>query len=134
MTASVWGMVKVSKATHSGLSYTLQWWMWLFFTGAMLSCTISVKFVGLFVVLLVGFYTANELWLILGDLTKPVVSSRLLKPLKNSIKKKLFSYGFVIFFSDGDCETTYLSGDDSYNMAFTFVYGILLHSFENLKP
>ncbi|TMW46383.1 hypothetical protein DOY81_008535 [Sarcophaga bullata] len=75
MTASVWGMVKVSKATHNGLSYTRQWWMWLFFTGSMLSCTISVKFVGLFVVLLVGFHTANELWLILGDLTKPVMES-----------------------------------------------------------
>ncbi|XP_065371071.1 protein O-mannosyl-transferase 2 [Calliphora vicina] len=75
MTASVWGMVKVSKTTHNGLSYTWQWWWWLIFTGTMLSCTISVKFVGLFVVLLVGIHTANELWLILGDLDKPILET-----------------------------------------------------------
>lgn len=73
MTASVWGMVKVSKATHTGAAFTLRWWNWLTFTGAMLACTISVKFVGLFVVLLVGLHTINDLWLVLGDLSKPVV-------------------------------------------------------------
>lgn len=73
MTASVWGMVKVSKATHCGVAFTCRWWSWLIFTGAMLACTISVKFVGLFVVLLVGLHTINDLWIVLGDLTKPVV-------------------------------------------------------------
>lgn len=74
MTAAVWGMVKVSKLTKQSHSYTYQWWLWLIFTGTMLSATISVKFVGLFVVFLVGFHTVNELWLILGDLQKPIVS------------------------------------------------------------
>lgn len=72
MMASIWGMVKISKATDGGASYSLRWWAWLFFTGTMLACTISVKFVGLFVVLLVGLHTATELWLILGDLEKPI--------------------------------------------------------------
>ncbi|KPU75029.1 uncharacterized protein Dana_GF21197, isoform C [Drosophila ananassae] len=72
MMASIWGMVKISKATADGASYGLRWWAWLFFTGTMLACTISVKFVGLFVVLLVGLHTATELWLILGDLEKPI--------------------------------------------------------------
>uniref|UniRef100_A0A1B0BB39 Protein O-mannosyl-transferase 2 n=1 Tax=Glossina palpalis gambiensis TaxID=67801 RepID=A0A1B0BB39_9MUSC len=72
MTAAVWGMVKVSKLTKQSHSYTYQWWLWLIFTGTMLSATISVKFVGLFVVFLVGFHTVNELWLILGDLQKPI--------------------------------------------------------------
>uniref|UniRef100_A0A1A9WTR6 Protein O-mannosyl-transferase 2 n=1 Tax=Glossina brevipalpis TaxID=37001 RepID=A0A1A9WTR6_9MUSC len=72
MTAAVWGMVKVSKLTKQSYSYTCQWWLWLIFTGTMLSCTISVKFVGLFVVFLVGFHTVNELWLILGDIQKPI--------------------------------------------------------------
>ncbi|KAL9894158.1 protein O-mannosyl-transferase 2 [Glossina fuscipes fuscipes] len=72
MTAAVWGMVKVSKLTKQSHSYTCQWWLWLIFTGTMLSATISVKFVGLFVVFLVGFHTVNELWLILGDLQKPI--------------------------------------------------------------
>ncbi|XP_055851879.1 protein O-mannosyl-transferase 2 [Episyrphus balteatus] len=75
MVASVWGMVKISKVTRSGESYTLRWWCWLYFTGTMLACTISVKFVGLFIVLLVGFHTVSELWVILGDLDKPLVET-----------------------------------------------------------
>lgn len=74
MTASVLGMVKLSKATQVSETFSKRWWYWLFFTGTMLACTISVKFVGLFVVLLVGLHTINDLWIILGDLTKPVVS------------------------------------------------------------
>lgn len=74
MTASVMGMVKVSKATHNRQTFTWKWWSWLLFTGTMIACTISVKFVGLFVILLVGLHTINDLWIELGDLTKPVVS------------------------------------------------------------
>lgn len=76
MMASVWGLIKVSVATKDGLSYSFKWWSYLFFTGSMLACTISVKFVGLFVVLLAGIHTANELWIILGDLQQPVVGHR----------------------------------------------------------
>ncbi|XP_058980283.1 protein O-mannosyl-transferase 2 isoform X1 [Musca domestica] len=72
MVSSVWGMVKVSKFTVSGLSFTIKWWSYLFFTGTALACTISVKFVGLFVVLLVGLHTIYEIWCILGDLEKPI--------------------------------------------------------------
>ncbi|XP_061388961.1 protein O-mannosyl-transferase 2 [Musca vetustissima] len=72
MMASVWGMVKISKVTAAGQSYTFKWWSYLFFTGTVLACTISVKFVGLFVVLLVGLHTITELWCILGDLNKPI--------------------------------------------------------------
>lgn len=75
MMASVWGMVKISKVTCRGGSYSARWWLWLIFTGTMLSCTISVKFVGLFVVLLVGLHTASELWQILGDLEQPIVET-----------------------------------------------------------
>lgn len=75
MTASVMGMVKVSKATHNRQTFTTNWWSWLLFTGTMIACTISVKFVGLFVILLVGLHTINDLWIELGDLTKPVVST-----------------------------------------------------------
>ncbi|CAN8031907.1 unnamed protein product, partial [Ixodes persulcatus] len=44
------------------------WWTWLVISGMFLSCAISVKFVGLFVVLLVGIYTAHDLWVHLGNL------------------------------------------------------------------
>ena len=37
----------------------------------MLAGAISVKFVGLFVVLYVGIFTIGQLWFILGDVTKP---------------------------------------------------------------
>lgn len=74
MTASVMGMVKVSRATHYHQTFTTKWWSWLMFTGTMIACTISVKFVGLFVIFLVGLHTINDLWIELGDLTKPVVS------------------------------------------------------------
>ena len=52
--------------------FSVEWWAWLSFTGAMLGCAFSVKFVGLFVILLVGANTIEQLWIILGDLTKPI--------------------------------------------------------------
>ncbi|KAL9694071.1 hypothetical protein quinque_013356 [Culex quinquefasciatus] len=72
MTASVMGMARVSKLTREGHSFGSSWWSWLSFTGGMLACTISVKFVGLFVVLLVGLHTASDLWDVLGDLSRPI--------------------------------------------------------------
>ncbi|XP_058062002.1 protein O-mannosyl-transferase 2 [Anopheles bellator] len=72
MTASVMGMARVTRLTRDARSFTGSWWLWLAFTGAMLSCTISVKFVGLFVVLLVGLHTASDLWDVLGDLSHPI--------------------------------------------------------------
>lgn len=71
MTASVLGMVKVSKFTETS-SFTRRWWLWLMFTGTAIACTMSVKFVGLFVVLLVGLQTVADLWNVLGDLTKSI--------------------------------------------------------------
>ncbi|XP_053669548.1 protein O-mannosyl-transferase 2 [Anopheles marshallii] len=72
MTASVMGMARVSRLTREANSFSTPWWSWLAFTGSMLACTISVKFVGLFVVLLVGLHTASDLWDVLGDLTLPI--------------------------------------------------------------
>lgn len=41
----------------------------------MLSCSVAVKFVGIFVVIFVGCRTIADLWEILGDLSRPVVFS-----------------------------------------------------------
>lgn len=70
MSAAFMGAVKSSKRAlaHEPAGG------WLLLTGAALAATISVKFVGLFIVLLVGVMTVRDLWEILGDLTKPVVS------------------------------------------------------------
>ncbi|KAJ9578981.1 hypothetical protein L9F63_024911, partial [Diploptera punctata] len=70
VTGSVMGMVKVHSCRNRAFSSS--WWFWLIFTGVMLACAISVKFVGLFVVILVGIHTVADLWDVLGDLSKPV--------------------------------------------------------------
>lgn len=72
MMCATWGMAHTGSLRDE--SFTWKWWGWLSFTGISLACTISVKFVGLFVVLLVGLNTAFELWRELGDLTKSMVS------------------------------------------------------------
>ncbi|XP_025155752.1 protein O-mannosyl-transferase 2-like isoform X2 [Harpegnathos saltator] len=70
MMCATWGMARVASLRNR--SFTRPWWLWLSFTGVSLACTISVKFVGLFVVLLVGLYTVYELWQELGDLSNPI--------------------------------------------------------------
>ncbi|CAG9813205.1 unnamed protein product [Phaedon cochleariae] len=82
MIGSFMGAVKVSSKRIQ--EFSVQWWVWLTFTGTMLSCCISVKFVGLFVVLLVGLMTVADLWNILGDLSKPVTHT-----LKNILARGL---------------------------------------------
>ncbi|KAJ8938509.1 hypothetical protein NQ318_005173 [Aromia moschata] len=62
--------VKVSSSRTREFSF--KWWFWLTFTGTMLACCMSVKFVGLFVILLVGLMTVVDLWDILGDMSRPV--------------------------------------------------------------
>ena len=52
--------------------FSVSWWSWMAFTGAMLAGAISVKFVGLFVVVLVGLYTIKDIWDVLGDLSQPI--------------------------------------------------------------
>ncbi|XP_042214508.1 protein O-mannosyl-transferase 2-like [Homarus americanus] len=54
--------------------FSRAWWGSYLYTGTMLGCVISVKFVGLFVVLVVGWYTALDLWAKLGELHRPLVS------------------------------------------------------------
>jgi dolichyl-phosphate-mannose-protein mannosyltransferase len=54
--------------------FSLDWWIWLFLTGVSLGCVLSVKWVGLFAIALVGLYTIESLWDMLGDLKMPVVS------------------------------------------------------------
>ena len=71
MMCATYGMTKVGSLHEH--PFTFSWWSWLVFTGISLACTISVKFVGLFVVLLVGFYTIYALWRELGNLSQSVV-------------------------------------------------------------
>lgn len=52
-------------------SFSSQWWTWLLLTGASLGCVLSVKWVGLFAVALVGLYTLEDLWDMWGDVSMP---------------------------------------------------------------
>ncbi|KAF7269385.1 hypothetical protein GWI33_017588 [Rhynchophorus ferrugineus] len=73
MVGSILGAIKVSYC--SSKEFSRGWWAWLVFTGTMLACCISVKFVGLFVVILVGLITIADLWNCLGDLSRPVADT-----------------------------------------------------------
>ncbi|KAJ3071892.1 Protein O-mannosyltransferase 2 [Podochytrium sp. JEL0797] len=51
------------------LSY--RWHVWMAFTGLSLGACLSVKWIGLFVIALVGLNTLEDLWVMLGDLKMP---------------------------------------------------------------
>ncbi|XP_046641821.1 protein O-mannosyl-transferase 2-like isoform X1 [Daphnia pulicaria] len=70
ISASVYTMVKFHNQRHR--PFSMPWWLWLSSMGVMLSCSVAVKFVGIFVVIFVGFRTIADLWEILGDISRPV--------------------------------------------------------------
>lgn len=75
VSASILGMAKFSFSygpNSSARPFSKQWWFWLVWTGVSISCAFSVKFVGLFIVSLVGLRTAYDIWIILGDISKPI--------------------------------------------------------------
>lgn len=47
--------------------FSASWTRKLAFTGVFLGCALSVKFVGVFVVLLIGLHTLRDLWVLLGQ-------------------------------------------------------------------
>ncbi|MEE6521170.1 hypothetical protein FKM82_019252 [Ascaphus truei] len=49
--------------------FSSPWWLWLSLTGVNLAGALGVKFVGLFVVILVGVTTAWDMWQLLGNLS-----------------------------------------------------------------
>lgn len=53
--------------------FSCSWWLWLILTGVNLAGSLGVKFVGLFIILLVGINTAWDLWKLLGDVRLSLV-------------------------------------------------------------
>ncbi|KAI8806925.1 Dolichyl-phosphate-mannose-protein mannosyltransferase-domain-containing protein [Cladochytrium replicatum] len=51
--------------------FSFEWWFWLAFSGLSLGTVLSVKWVGLFAIALVGLHTVEDLWEMLGDLKMP---------------------------------------------------------------
>ncbi|CAI8034049.1 Protein O-mannosyl-transferase 2 [Geodia barretti] len=48
--------------------FDLEWWYWLTLSGMFIGCSFSVKWVGLFIIALVGLTTVKDLWDLMGDL------------------------------------------------------------------
>lgn len=57
--------------------FSTTWWQWLVLTGVNLAAALGVKFVGLFVILLVGLNTLWDLWRLLGDLSLSLVNQNI---------------------------------------------------------
>ena len=74
ISASILGIAEFSfnLGPLSKQSFTPKWWFWLSWLGVSITCAFSVKFVGLFIVALTGLRTAYDIWIILGDITKPI--------------------------------------------------------------
>ncbi|NXV86398.1 POMT2 transferase, partial [Calonectris borealis] len=68
---AVLSMVKCNSCAER--PFSASWWFWLSLTGVNLAGAIGVKFVGLFVVLLVGLNTIYDLWDLLGNLSLSLV-------------------------------------------------------------
>ncbi|XP_074959702.1 protein O-mannosyl-transferase 2 isoform X2 [Phalacrocorax aristotelis] len=68
---AVLSMVKCNSCADR--PFSASWWFWLCLTGVNLAGAMGVKFVGLFVVLLVGLNTICDLWDLLGDLSLSLV-------------------------------------------------------------
>eukprot|EP00057_Strongylocentrotus_purpuratus_P031920 XP_786089.3 PREDICTED: protein O-mannosyl-transferase 2 [Strongylocentrotus purpuratus] len=66
ISASVFSLVKFQSCQSN--PFSPRWWVWMAVTGVLLACSFSVKWVGLFVILLAGATTALDLWKLLGDL------------------------------------------------------------------
>uniref|UniRef100_A0A803YK42 Protein O-mannosyl-transferase 2 n=1 Tax=Meleagris gallopavo TaxID=9103 RepID=A0A803YK42_MELGA len=69
---AVLSMVKCNSCADR--PFSASWWLWLSLTGVNLAGAMGVKFVGLFVVLLVGLNTIYDLWDLLGNLSLSLVS------------------------------------------------------------
>lgn len=105
MMASIMGAVKVSSKRI--VEFSTSWWVWLAFTGTMLACCISVKFVGLFVVLLIGFMTIADLWEVLGDMTRPVVSLYYIHNIiLGGLSTFIMNHSYISLFSEWKLKTT----------------------------
>ncbi|NXW14148.1 POMT2 transferase, partial [Circaetus pectoralis] len=68
---AVLSMVKSNSCADR--PFSASWWFWLSLTGVNLAGATGVKFVGLFVVLLVGLNTIYDLWDLLGNLSLSLV-------------------------------------------------------------
>nr|XP_025725345.1 protein O-mannosyl-transferase 2 isoform X3 [Callorhinus ursinus] len=70
--AAMLSMVKYNSCADR--PFSAPWWFWLSLTGINLAGALGVKFVGLFIILQVGWNTISDLWHLFGDLSLSVVT------------------------------------------------------------
>ncbi|CCJ30725.1 unnamed protein product, partial [Pneumocystis jirovecii] len=51
--------------------FSYRWHKWLFITGVSIGCVCSIKWVGIFITILCGLYTIDDLWVKFGDYKMP---------------------------------------------------------------
>ncbi|XP_070234553.1 protein O-mannosyl-transferase 2 isoform X3 [Bos mutus] len=70
--AAMLSMVKYNSCANR--PFSAPWWFWLSLTGVNLAGALGVKFVGLFIILQVGWNTLSDLWHLFGDLSLSMVT------------------------------------------------------------
>ncbi|XP_056624761.1 protein O-mannosyl-transferase 2 [Triplophysa dalaica] len=116
---SVLCMVKFN--TQSLRPFSFSWGLWLLLTGVCLSGSLGVKFVGLFVILLVGLNTVSDLWMLLGDLRLSLMDfgkhllARVfgLIMLPSFLYTTIFAVHFIVLNSSGPGDGFFSSGFQS---------------------
>jgi dolichyl-phosphate-mannose-protein mannosyltransferase len=103
--------------------FSFEWWFWLLANGFSLGCVLSVKWVGLFSVALVGFYTVYDLFDKLGDLSMPkrVYASHWLARILALIRLPMMIYMFSFWLH---FKLLYRSGDGDAQMSSLFQAGL----------
>ncbi|KAJ3120559.1 Protein O-mannosyltransferase 2, partial [Nowakowskiella sp. JEL0407] len=64
----------ISRNYQKKAPFSFEWWLWMALTGFSLGTVLSVKWVGLFSIALVGLHTLEDLWEMLGDLKMPLTT------------------------------------------------------------
>ncbi|XP_073656282.1 protein O-mannosyl-transferase 2 isoform X5 [Tursiops truncatus] len=70
--AAMLSMVKYNS--YANRPFSAPWWLWLSLTGVNLAGALGVKFVGLFIILQVGWNTVSDLWHLFGDLSLSMIT------------------------------------------------------------
>ncbi|XP_071165426.1 protein O-mannosyl-transferase 1-like isoform X2 [Mytilus edulis] len=65
MCLTIYSFLKFRSLTHR--EFSVPWFFWLFLTGISFTCTLSVKYVGVFTAIVVLLLSAKDFWFMLAD-------------------------------------------------------------------
>ncbi|XP_018024206.1 protein O-mannosyl-transferase 2 [Hyalella azteca] len=97
MMAAFLSLCRLQHATLRQGAFSGPWWTSLGATGLFLGCVVSVKFVGLFTVAVVGLHAASQLWNIFADSNWTEIAQHLLARVAALIVLPMLIYfGFFV--------------------------------------